>query len=71
MKVLIYKSSFKVVGEEILKLKIQNILVKFLKELIEKVEKLLYYVAKTLDFILIKVEDDRKERKFQLKLKKY
>ena len=57
---LIYKSSYTIVGEEILEIKDT----KYPCVVLERTsfdKKTLYYVAKTLDFILIKVSDDRKD----------
>lgn len=65
-----HKNSFKVVGKEILKIKNTNYPCKILERSDEKGGKSFYYVAETLDFILIKVEDDRKERKISIEAEK-
>ena len=65
----IYKNSYSIVGEEVLEIK--NI--KYPCIVLErktKDRKTLYYVAKTLDFILIKVEDNRKERMLSIEAEK-
>ena len=64
-----YKSSYSVVGEEVLKIKD----IKYPCIILERTSndrKTLYYVAKTLDFILIKVSDDRKGRKLSIEAEK-
>ena len=66
---LIYKSSYSVVGEEVLEIKD----IKYPCIVLERAtnnRKTLYYVAKTLDFILIKVEDDRKDRMLSIEAEK-
>ena len=66
---LIYKNSYSVVGEEVLEIKDT----KYPCIVLERVNnnrKTLYYVAKTLDFILIKVSDDRKERRLSIEAEK-
>ena len=66
---LIYKNSYSVVGEEVLEIKDT----KYPCVVLERVNnnrKTLYYVAKTLDFILIKVSDDRKERRLSIEAEK-
>mgnify|MGYP004141691155 FL=1 len=66
---LIYKSSYSVVGEEVLEIK-DTMYPCIVLERIANERKTLYYVAKTLDFILIKVEDDRKERMLSIEAEK-
>ena len=66
---LIYKSSYSVIGEEVLEIKDTKYPCIIL-ERIANDRKTLYYVAKTLDFILIKVEDDRKERILSIEAEK-
>ena len=66
---LIYKSSYSVVGEEVLEIKDTKYPCIVLERIANE-RKTLYYVAKTLDFILIKVEDDRKERKLSIEAEK-
>tara|TARA_B100000212_G_C27320213_1_gene509772 strand:+ start:16 stop:717 length:702 start_codon:yes stop_codon:yes gene_type:complete len=66
---IIYKSSYSVVGEEVLEIKET----KYPCVVLERTRndrKTLYYVAKTLDFILIKVSDDRKERTLSIEAEK-
>jgi hypothetical protein len=66
---LIYKSSYTIVGEEILEIKDT----KYPCVVLERTsfdKKTLYYVAKTLDFILIKVSDDRKDRMLSIEAEK-
>ena len=66
---LIYKSSYMIVGEEILEIKDT----KYPCIVLERTsfnKKTLYYVAKTLDFILIKVSDDRKDRMLSIEAEK-
>ena len=66
---LIYKNSYSVVGEEVLEIKDT----KYPCIVLERVNnnrKTLYYVAKTLDFILIKVSDDRKDRRLSIEAEK-
>ena len=66
---LIYKSSYSVLGEEVLEIKD----IKYPCIVLERAtnnRKTLYYVAKTLDFILIKVEDDRKDRMLSIEAEK-
>ena len=66
---LIYKSSYSVIGEEVLEIKDTKYPCIIL-ERIANDRKTHYYVAKTLDFILIKVKDDRKERKLSIEAEK-
>jgi len=66
---LIYKNSYSVVGEEILEIKDTKYPCIVLERTTNN-RKTLYYVAKTLDFILIKVEDDRKERMLSIEAEK-
>ena len=66
---LIYKSSYSVVGEEVLEIKDTKSPCIVLERTTNN-RKTLYYVAKTLDFILIKVEDDRKERMLSIEAEK-
>ena len=65
----IYKSSYSVVGEEVLEIKDTKYPCIVLERTTNN-RKTLYYVAKTLDFILIKVEDDRKERTLSIEAEK-
>ena len=66
---LIYNSSYSVVGEEVLEIKDTKYPCIVLERIANE-RKTLYYVAKTLDFILIKVEDDRKERMLSIEAEK-
>ena len=66
---LIYKSSYSVVGEEVIKIKDTKYPCIILERTTND-RKTLYYVAKTLDFILIKVSDDRKERMISIEAEK-
>ena len=66
---LIYKSSYSVVGEEVLEIKDTKYHCIVLERIANE-RKTLYYVAKNLDFILIKVEDDRKERMLSIEAEK-
>ena len=66
---LIYKSSYSVIGEEVLEIKDTKYPCIIL-ERITNDRKTHYYVAKTLDFILIKVKDDRKDRKLSIEAEK-
>ena len=66
---LIYKNSYSVVGEEVLEIKDTKYPCIVLERTTNN-RKTLYYVAKTLDFILIKVEDDRKERMLSIEAEK-
>ena len=66
---LIYKSSYSVVGEEVLEIKDTKYPCIVLERVANE-RKTLYYVAKTLDFILIKVEDNRKERMLSIEAEK-
>ena len=66
---LIYKSSYSVIGEEVLEIKDTKYPCIILERTVND-RKTLYYVAKTLDFILIKVEDDRKERMLSIEAEK-
>ena len=66
---LIYKNSYSVVGEEVLEIKDTKYPCIVL-ERVNNSRKTLYYVAKTLDFILIKVSDDRKERRLSIEAEK-
>ncbi len=67
---LIYKNSYSVVGEEVLEIKDTKYPCIVLERVNNKNRKTLYYVAKTLDFILIKVSDDRKERRLSIEAEK-
>ena len=64
------KNNFKVIGEELLSIKDTKYPCKVLERTDEKGRKSLYYVAETLDFILIKVSDERKERKISIEAEK-
>ena len=64
------ENSFKVIGEEILSIKDIKYPCKVVERTDEKGGKSLYYIAETLDFILIKVSDERKERKISIKAEK-
>ena len=66
---LIYKSSYSVIGEEVLQIKDTKYPCIILERIANN-RKTHYYVAKTLDFILIKVKDDRKERKLSIEAEK-
>ena len=66
---LIYKNSYSVVGEEVLEIKDTKYPCIVLERTTNN-RKTLYYVAKTLDFILIKVEDKRKERVLSIEAEK-
>ena len=66
---LIYKSSYSVVGEEVLEIKDTKYPCIVLERIANE-RKTLSYVAKNLDFILIKVEDDRKERMLSIEAEK-
>ena len=66
---LIYKSSYSVIGEEVLEIKDTKYPCIILERITNN-RKTHYYVAKTLDFILIKVEDDRKERMLSIEAEK-
>ena len=66
---LIYKSSYSVIGEEVIEIKDT----KYPCIVLERTRndrKTLYFVAKTLDFILIKVRDNRKERMLSIEAEK-
>ena len=65
-----YKNSFKVVGSTILEIKDTKYPCKVVERTDRKGGKSLYYVAETLDYILIKVKDDRKERKISIEAEK-
>ena len=65
----IYKSSYSVIGEEVLEIK-ETKYPCIVLERTTNDRKTLYYVAKTLDFILIKVEDNRKERMLSIEAEK-
>ena len=65
----IYKSSYSVIGEEVLEIKDTKYPCIVLERIVNE-RKTLYYVAKTLDFILIKVEDYRKERMLSIEAEK-
>ena len=65
----IYKSSYTVIREEVLEIKDTKYPCIVLERIANE-RKALYYVAKTLDFILIKVEDDRKERIISIEAEK-
>ena len=66
---LIYKSSYSIIGEQVLEIKDTKYPCIVLERTTNN-RKTLYYVAKTLDFILIKVEDDRKERMLSIEAEK-
>ena len=66
---LIYKSSYSVLGDEVLEIKDTKYPCIVLERTTND-RKTLYYVAKTLDFILIKVEDHRKERMLSIEAEK-
>ncbi len=66
---LIYKNSYSVVGEEVLEIKDTKYPCIVLERITNN-RKTLYYVAKTLDFILIKVSDDRKDRRLSIEAEK-
>ena len=66
---LIYKSSYLVVGEEVLEIKDTKYPCIILERTTND-RKTIYYVAKTLDYILIKVEDNRKERMLSIEAEK-
>ncbi len=66
---LIYESSYSVLGEEVLEIKDTKYPCIVLERTVND-RKTFYYVAKTLDFILIKVEDDRKERMLSIEAEK-
>ena len=66
---LIYKSSYSVIGEEVLEIKDTKYPCIILERIANN-RKTHYYVAKTLDFILIKVEDNRKERTLSIEAEK-
>ena len=66
---LIYKSSYSTVGEEVLEIKNTKYPCIILERKSNN-RKTLYYVAKTLDFILIKVLDERKERMLSIEAEK-
>ena len=66
---LIYKSSYSVIGEEVLEIKDTKYPCIILERIANE-RKTHYYVAKTLDFILIKVEDNRKERMLSIEAEK-
>tara|TARA_B100000900_G_scaffold326075_1_gene286015 strand:+ start:338 stop:1057 length:720 start_codon:yes stop_codon:yes gene_type:complete len=64
------ENNFKVIGEEILSIKDIKYPCKVVERTDEKGGKSLYYIAETLDFILIKVSDERKERKISIEAEK-
>ena len=66
---LIYKSSYSIIGEQVLEIKDTKYPCIILERITNN-RKTHYYVAKTLDFILIKVEDDRKERTLSIEAEK-
>lgn len=66
---LIYKSSYSIIGEQVLEIKDTKYPCIILERITNN-KKTHYYVAKTLDFILIKVEDDRKERMLSIEAEK-
>ena len=66
---LIYKSTYSVIGEEVIEIKDTKYPCIVLERTTNN-RKTLYYVAKTLDFILIKVRDDRKERMLSIEAEK-
>lgn len=65
-----YKNSFKVVGSTVLDIKDTSYPCKIVERTDSKGGKSLYYIAETLDYILIKVKDDRKERKVSIEAEK-
>ena len=64
------RRKFKVIGEEVLSIKDIKYPCKVVERTDEKGGKSLYYIAETLDFILIKVSDERKERKISIEAEK-
>ena len=64
------ENKFKVIGKEILSIKDIKYPCKVVERTDEKGGKSLYYIAETLDFILIKVSDERKERKISIEAEK-
>ena len=64
------KNIFKVIGEEIIVIKDTKYPCRVLERTDEKGGKSLYYIAETLDFILVKVVDERKERKISIEAEK-
>ena len=64
------ENKFKVIGEEVLSIKDIKYPCKVVERTDEKGGKSLYYIAETLDFILIKVSDERKERKISIEAEK-
>jgi len=64
------ENNFKVIGEEILSIKDIKYPCKVVERTDEKGGKSLYYIAETLDFILIKVSDERKERRISIEAEK-
>ena len=66
---LIYKSSYSIIGEQVLEIKDTKYPCIILERIANN-RKTHYYVAKTLDFILIKVKDDRKDRKLSIEAEK-
>ena len=66
---LINNTPYSVGGEEVLEIKDTKYPCIVLERTTNN-RKTLYYVAKTLDFILIKVEDDRKERRISIEAEK-
>ena len=66
---LIYKNTYSVIGEEVIEIKDTKYPCIVLERTTNN-RKTLYYVAKTLDFILIKVRDDRKERMLSIEAEK-
>ena len=64
------KNIFKVIGEEIIVIKDTKYPCRVLERTVEKGGKSLYYIAETLDFILVKVVDERKERKISIEAEK-
>ena len=65
-----YKNYFNVVGSTILEIKDTKNPCKEVERTYRKGGKSVYYVAETLDYILIKVKDDRKERKISIEAEK-
>ena len=64
------KNIFKVIGEEIIVIKDTKYPCRVLERTDEKGGKSLYYIAETLDFILVKVVDERKEREISIEAEK-
>ena len=64
------RNIFKVIGEEVIIIKDTKYPCKVLERTHDKGGKSLYYIAETLDFILVKVIDNRKERKISIEAEK-